>query len=231
MDRGRRERRTAELGAPEDLSDLELDAAERAAELAYAHRNGNGNGNGASHWTGEDLARLRKLLALGDRASWSVGDHVLGLVPMGETKAANGAFAQLRRLAELAGCEFVTLRRARAVSSAWPPPTRVHGIAMSAHAAYTSGGPDAAAERAELLRLLAGEHRHVTADLVREHRGLKRCRELRDPIRSLAGRIDRAHALLEMLPDGPTRHTPAATLRRRAQQARDIADALERLAA
>jgi hypothetical protein len=232
VNRHRREKRTAALGQPADFSDLELSPAEEMLERAETRRL---QANGVRPaWTADQLDRLRRLLRLGDGAAWSVGDAVLSMVEMGESKAANGALARLGELAQAVGAEVATLRRARSVAHAWPAASRVDGLSMAAHGSYTLGGPAKADERGTFLRRLAAEHGGtLSADQVREARGLKRCRELRDPVRSVLGRVDRCHRVLQAFPvERPTngRATPAILLRR-AEQAREIADRLEALAA
>jgi hypothetical protein len=65
--------------------------------------------------------------------NWFLGDAALEIVPMGESSVHTGAWAALARFADEIGIEFNALRNCRAVARAWPPPTRVGGVAWSVH--------------------------------------------------------------------------------------------------
>lgn len=194
-------------------------------------------GNGGSSvtavpWTPADEDALRELAHHARADQWQVGDLAARVIPVGNTRANTGALALVRELADRAGMEFATLKKARSASAAWPPATRVRAASWSAHATYLTGGAANAIDRAALLQQLADQHGHVTADAVRLARGNRACRPTVDPLRSFLGRVGRLRQLARTLPDERPRdgHTSPATLRTRAGQLRALADRLEALA-
>jgi hypothetical protein len=190
---------------------------------------GEGSGDEPLPWSTEDEAELRELVRGGDRTAFQVGDAALRLVPMSHTKANGGQLALVRQLAGRVGVEFSTMRRYRSVAAAWPPGTRVAEATYGAHVAWTVGGPTRAVDRANALRVIAAAAPGgtATAEAVRTHRRRTvpagaEALKLLDRLRRLAADIARDGDQLAEL--------DAAMLRRRAVQARAIADRLDALA-
>lgn len=173
-DLARRVRRVEDLGRPADLSDL--DTGSPFDRIMREQANGNGNGHAKTAaapaetsvsketeveeqpWTPAQVEEQRALIRRGDTDAWQLGDKLCDILLVGHTKATTGAFEHLRRLAGEVGAEFATLKRARQVSSAWPAEHRVAHLSVSAHAAYCTGGVEAAAKRRAFLKRLASEH-------------------------------------------------------------------------
>jgi hypothetical protein len=180
-------------------------------------------------WSARDERELRELVAAKVEHPWRLGDRLLEALPMGKTKAVNGAFKLLEELGNRIGLKASTVRRYRSVAYAWPPQHRIEGASYGAHVAHTRGGRRAAHQRAVVLRRLAADGL-VTADAVKKARRLTRDpRRARDPLRNVVHRIDRASDYLagELEALEPSPFLGRDALLAAADKARAIGDALE----
>ena len=80
-------------------------------------------------------ARWAKLVEIGSRSNWTLGDAALEIAPMGDHGANTGALVNLRKFAEEIGTAFQSLRAYRAVASAWPRDKRLASTSWSVHQA------------------------------------------------------------------------------------------------